>query len=72
MKKNEILQTGLPFGMRLIILSSLLPERKKEITIFLAGDSTTAEYSNNYDVGKDHMKTRYPVTGWGQVFSTLF
>ena len=58
--------------MRLIILSSLLPERKKEITIFLAGDSTMADYSNNYDVGKDHIKTKYPVTGWGQGFQLFF
>lgn len=38
------------------------------VTVYLAGDSTMADYSNNYDEGKDYMKTRYPVTGWGQVF----
>lgn len=37
-------------------------------TVYLIGDSTMADYSNNYDPGKDYMKTRYPVTGWGQVF----
>ncbi len=31
-----------------------------------------ADYSNNYDVGKDYYKTRYPVTGWGQVFQDFF
>lgn len=37
-------------------------------TIYLIGDSTMADYANNYDQDKDYMKTRYPVTGWGQVF----
>lgn len=41
---------------------------EKTTTIYLVGDSTMADYSNNYDEGKDYMKTRYPVTGWGQVF----
>ncbi|MDX8338926.1 rhamnogalacturonan acetylesterase [Draconibacterium sp. IB214405] len=39
----------------------------KTIKIWLIGDSTVADYSNNYDDG-DYMKDRYPVTGWGQVF----
>lgn len=38
------------------------------VTVYLIGDSTMADYSNNYDPGKDYMKTRYPITGWGQVF----
>ena len=37
-------------------------------TIYLIGDSTMADYSGDYDPGKDYMKTRYPITGWGQVF----
>ena len=37
-------------------------------TLFLIGDSTMADYSGNYEVGKDYMKTRYPLMGWGQVF----
>ena len=41
---------------------------KEYVTVYLVGDSTMADYSNNYDPGKDYMKTRYPVTGWGQVF----
>ncbi|MGI0107518.1 rhamnogalacturonan acetylesterase [Salinimicrobium sp. WS361] len=36
--------------------------------VYLIGDSTMADYSNNYDPGKDYMKTRYPIMGWGQVF----
>ena len=42
--------------------------QKDPVTIYLIGDSTMADYSDNYDPGKDYMKTRYPLTGWGQVF----
>lgn len=38
------------------------------VTVYLIGDSTMADYSGNYDKGKDYMKTRYPLMGWGQVF----
>ena len=31
-----------------------------------------ANYADNYDEGKDYFKTRYPVTGWGQVFQECF
>jgi lysophospholipase L1-like esterase len=41
---------------------------EKTTTVYLIGDSTMADYANNYEPGKDYMKTRYPVTGWGQVF----
>ena len=41
---------------------------KKQVTIYLIGDSTMADYANNYEEGKDYMKVRYPVTGWGQEF----
>jgi lysophospholipase L1-like esterase len=37
-------------------------------TVYLIGDSTMADYTGDYEPGKDYMKTRYPVTGWGQVF----
>lgn len=54
----------------LLFIWSLLSmqEEKAVTTVYLIGDSTMADYSNNYDEGKDYMKTRYPVTGWGQVF----
>jgi len=42
--------------------------KPKVTTVFLIGDSTMADYANNYEPGKDYMKVRYPVTGWGQVF----
>ncbi|MBW2961760.1 rhamnogalacturonan acetylesterase [Mesonia sp. JHPTF-M18] len=41
-------------------------------TIFLIGDSTMANYADDYEPGKDYMETRYPVTGWGQVFQQFF
>ncbi|WNH09129.1 rhamnogalacturonan acetylesterase [Thalassobellus suaedae] len=46
-------------------------EEEKEpafTTIYLIGDSTMTDYTIDYDIGKDYMKTRYPKTGWGQVF----
>ena len=43
-------------------------DSKKATVVYLIGDSTMADYANNYEPGKDYMKTRYPVTGWGQVF----
>lgn len=56
----------------LLLLIFFLPllhvQEKAPVKIYLIGDSTMADYSNNYDPGKDYMKTRYPVTGWGQVF----
>lgn len=46
--------------------------KQKQVTIHLIGDSTVADYANNYDADKDYYQTRYPVTGWGQVFQELF
>ncbi len=43
-------------------------QKKKPVRVFLIGDSTMADYANNYEEGKDYMKTRYPLAGWGQVF----
>ena len=40
--------------------------------IYLIGDSTVANYADNYEEGKDYYKTKYPKTGWGQVFQELF
>ena len=51
------------------ITSSFLIKKEPIITtIYLIGDSTMADYTGDYDSGKDYMKTRFPVTGWGQVF----
>lgn len=43
-------------------------KQQKITTVYLIGDSTMADYTGDYDSGKDYMKTRFPVTGWGQVF----
>lgn len=45
---------------------------KKITRIFLIGDSTMADYTGDYEPGKDYMKVRYPITGWGQVFQPFF
>lgn len=39
--------------------------KKKVVTIYLIGDSTVADYTLYKE---DYKSTRYPVTGWGQVF----
>lgn len=48
-----------------------ITEEKSITKVYLIGDSTMADYSNDYDPGKDYMKTRYPITGWGQVFQSF-
>lgn len=58
--------------MVLIFLNSFSISIKKPVIIYLIGDSTVANYANNYEEGKDYYKTRYPVTGWGQVFQAFF
>lgn len=54
--------------MTLGIMFMAFVKPKSRTTVYLIGDSTMADYANNYEEGKDYMKTRYPVTGWGQVF----
>ncbi len=51
-----------------LIVISCRGQKPNISTIYLIGDSTMADYSGDYDPGKDYMKTRYPITGWGQVF----
>ncbi|RJE74932.1 GDSL family lipase [Reichenbachiella sp. MSK19-1] len=43
--------------------------KKKVTTVYLIGDSTMADY-NLYE--GDYITTRYPLTGWGQVFQPFF
>ena len=45
---------------------------QKVTHIYLIGDSTVADYTGDYEPGKDYMKVRYPITGWGQVFQPFF
>ncbi len=60
----------------LAVLSVLLfwasQPQEKVTTLYLIGDSTMADYTGDYDPGKDYMKTRYPVAGWGQGFQSFF
>lgn len=59
----------------LLIISILLgcyALPKEPVVIYLIGDSTIANFADNYDEGKNYFKTRYPVTGWGQVFQECF
>ncbi|MDV7698948.1 rhamnogalacturonan acetylesterase [Chryseobacterium soli] len=47
--------------------------QNKNVThIYLIGDSTMTDYTGDYEPGKDYMKVRYPITGWGQVFQPFF
>lgn len=55
-----------------LFLAGCQPQTDEMVTIYLIGDSTMADYANDYEPGKDYMKTRYPVTGWGQVFQSFF
>jgi lysophospholipase L1-like esterase len=50
-----------------ILFAAFAPLKKKPVKVYLIGDSTVADYTGNYDE-KDYMTTRFPVTGWGQVF----
>jgi hypothetical protein len=52
----------------LVISLKAFSFQEEPVSIYLIGDSTMADYSDNYEEGKDYMKTRYPITGWGQVF----
>lgn len=73
MKTNYKMKTTLKLHLFLVILLFCSCSSKKDaVNIYLIGDSTVADYSDNYDPGKDYYKTRFPVTGWGQVFQELF
>ncbi|WP_237144235.1 rhamnogalacturonan acetylesterase [Pontibacter pamirensis] len=50
-----------------IAIAAFAPIKKKPVKVYLIGDSTVADYTGDYD-DKDYMTTRFPVTGWGQVF----
>ncbi|MFH6981869.1 rhamnogalacturonan acetylesterase [Marinoscillum luteum] len=60
------------FVLAIFLLLGCAQEEERIVTIYLIGDSTMADYADNYEEGKDYYKTRYPVTGWGQVFQPYF
>ncbi|MBN2595217.1 MAG: rhamnogalacturonan acetylesterase [Marinifilaceae bacterium] len=71
------MKTNLIFHQRNLLLLILFlfgcsSLQEKPVVIYLIGDSTVADYADNYEEGKDYYKTRYPVTGWGQVFQEQF
>lgn len=52
----------------LAIVLMAFTSQSDPVTVYLVGDSTMADYSGDYEPGKDYMKSRYPLMGWGQVF----
>ena len=50
------------------LISGMVSEKKRPVKVFLAGDSTCA----NYALEDDYQTKRFPVTGWGQVFQQFF
>ncbi len=68
MKKSYKLKIGSVVTSLAVLLSIAFVHQDKVVTVYLIGDSTMADYADNYEEGKDYIKTRYPVTGWGQVF----
>lgn len=77
---NKKISISFIIAIGLLLFTSCNSNKQEEITedkpqtttIYLIGDSTMADYSGDYDPDKDYMKTRYPVTGWGQVFQPFF
>lgn len=53
-------------------LSMVFAQNNKTTSVYLIGDSTVADYTGDYEPGKDYMKSRYPVAGWGQEFQPFF
>lgn len=41
-----------------LLLGSCSTLRKEPVTIYLIGDSTVANYADNYEEGKDNYQTR--------------
>jgi len=50
------------------LISGMVSEKKRAVKVFLAGDSTCA----NYALEDDYQTKRFPLTGWGQVFQQFF
>ncbi|MDP3431792.1 MAG: hypothetical protein Q8T04_02350 [Bacteroidota bacterium] len=50
------------------LLTGMVAEKKRPVKVFLAGDSTCA----NYALEDDYQTKRFPQTGWGQVSQQFF
>lgn len=62
----------LSFILICILSIKISAQQNSKTTIYLIGDSTVADYTGNYDEGKDYMEVRYPIAGWGQEFQPYF
>lgn len=51
-----------------VLVTGMVSEKKRPVNVFLAGDSTCA----NYALEDDYQSKRFPLTGWGQVFQQFF
>lgn len=51
-----------------VMFSGMVSAKKRPAKVFLAGDSTCA----NYALEDDYQTKRFPLTGWGQVFQQFF
>jgi len=49
-------------------LISMISDEKRSVKVFLASDSTCA----NYELEDNYQAKRFPLTGWGQVFQQFF
>lgn len=50
------------------ITTGMVSEKKRPVKVFLASDSTCA----NYALEDNYQTKRFPLTGWGQVFQEFF
>jgi len=50
------------------LITGMVSEEKRPVKIFLASDSTCA----NYELEDNYQTKRFPLTGWGQVFQQFF
>ena len=71
-RKEDIIFKFFLFVFCFIGSFTCFAQENDPISIYLIGDSTMADYSDNYEPGKDYMETRFPITGWGQVFQSTF
>lgn len=55
-------------GLSVVMFLMAFNIERKHTAVYLIGDSTMVDYTGNYDLGKDYLRERYPLTGWGQVF----
>jgi len=65
MKKYTLISS---FLIVACLITGMVSEKKRPVKVFLAGDSTCA----NYALEADYQTKRFPLVGWGQVFQQFF